>query len=193
MMNIDPWLINYGFIAIFFLLAMGIVGLPIPDESIIILAGILVAKGKLSFIPTLMSVYLGGMVGITVSYLIGRTGGYYVINHLGKYIGLNKEKIIKAEKWFKDMGKWLLFFGYFILGIRHLAGFTAGLLKLDYRSFAIFAYSGLLIWASILFTIGYYFSHTWHQQLNVVTWIGLLIGGLCLITLYVYFFLKMRK
>lgn len=193
MFNIDPWLAHYGLSAIFILLALGIVGLPIPDETIIVLSGVLTAKGKLALAPTLITVYLGCLTGITISYLIGLTCGAYVIKRFGRYLGLTSTKITMAQSWFRRMGKWILFFGYFILGIRHLSGFTAGLLKLNYPQFALFAYSGMFVWASLIFSVGYYFSHTWHQQLNILSYIGLGVGLIALGSIYTYLFLKFRR
>lgn len=191
-MLIDIWILQYGLPAIFFLLALGIIGLPIPDETIIALAGVAVAQGKLDLVPTLLTVYAGGMVGITVSYLIGFSFGNY-LPKFGRYIGVNDQKISAVKKWFNDIGKWLIFFGYFILGLRHLTGLVAGLMKFNYRKFALFAYTGVIVWASSIFSIGYFFSHNWHKQLNLVSIIGILIALIAFASIYAFFFYRIKK
>ena len=55
------------------------------------------------------------------------------------------------------MGKWALIIGYFIPGVRHLTGYVAGGLRLPWRYFALFAYSGALLWVSLFIGAGYVF------------------------------------
>jgi membrane protein DedA with SNARE-associated domain len=47
------WVTHYGYGGIFVLLMLGIVGIPIPDESLLAFAGYLVSKGELQLLPTL--------------------------------------------------------------------------------------------------------------------------------------------
>lgn len=189
----ETWLLEYGIYAIFLLLALGIIGLPIPDETIIALAGVLVAKGKLSLIPTLIAVYGGGLTGITLSYLLGYTYGHYLIRRFGYLLGITPDKINKAERWFKEIGKWMLFFGYFIVGLRHLAGFVAGIMKLSYKQFALFAYPGVLFWGSGIFTIGYTFGRNYGQHLNMLSYISIAFALIALTLIYSFFSYKKRK
>ena len=76
---------QYGYGALFALLVAGIVGLPVPDETLLTLAGFLVYKGKFELIPMLLAGFLGSACGITVSYLIGRTAGIYTIHKFGRF------------------------------------------------------------------------------------------------------------
>jgi membrane protein DedA with SNARE-associated domain len=192
-MLIDIWLLKYGLAAVFFLLALGIIGLPIPDETIIVFAGALVAKGKMQLVPTLLAVYGGAMLGITVSYMLGYTCGRYIIPRFGPYIGITAPRIAYTRRWFKDIGKWLLFFGYFILGLRHLTGLVAGLIKLNFKQFALFAYSGLFIWATSVFSIGYFFSHNWHKQLNAASIAAIIVALIAFAGIYGFFFYRIRR
>jgi membrane protein DedA with SNARE-associated domain len=71
---------------------------------------------------------------------------------------MSPTKIETAKKWFKNIGKWVLIIGYFIPIFRHIVGFVAGILKLDYKSFALYAYTGAIIWSLTFLTLGYLFS-----------------------------------
>lgn len=152
------WILQHGSIVLFILLALGIVGLPIPDESLLVLSGVLMAQGKLHILPTVCAALFGSMVGITVSYLLGRTLGHYVLLKIGRWIGLTKERLDVAHVWFEQFGKWLLVFGYFIPGVRHFTGVVAGLAELDVKSFMLFAYSGATLWATVFLSLGYLLS-----------------------------------
>src|SRR3989442_14379318 len=72
------WISQYGYPAIFFLLVGGIVGVPVPDQLLLVLSGYLVLTGALSLGPTLLAAVLGSIVGITLSYALGRCSGSYL-------------------------------------------------------------------------------------------------------------------
>lgn len=150
------WLLQYGSVALFFLLALGIVALPIPDETLLVISGFFIKTGHLCFVPTLLAAYSGSMCGITISYLIGRGGGHYLLQTYGKWLGLKHHHLEATHAWFEHYGKWVLFFGYFVPGIRHLTGVAAGTLALPYQEFAFFAYAGAIVWGSTFLAIGFW-------------------------------------
>lgn len=160
------WILDYGSIALFFLLALGIVALPIPDETLMVVSGVLIHQGHLYAIPTLIAAYAGSMCGITLSYLLGRTAGQYVLKKYGRWVGINQQNLQKAHEWYEYMGKWTLTFGYFIPGVRHVTGIFAGMTELEYPKFALFAYSGAFLWASVFLAIGYFFGPYWAHILG---------------------------
>lgn len=145
-----------GSIALFFLLALGIVALPVPDETLMIMAGILIGREVLSAPATMIAAYAGSLVGITGSYFIGRFINRLFLDKHGGKIGLTKRRLKTAHEWFEKFGKWTLFFGYFVPGIRHLTGITAGLTQLEFPVFALFAYTGGIIWVTLFLSLGYF-------------------------------------
>lgn len=159
--TIIDWLVQYGAFAIFFLLALGILVAPIPDETVMVVSGLLIYKGKLAFITTVIAAFAGSICGITVSYLLGRLAGDYLIKRHGNWFGLTEERIQHIHNWFEKYGKWTLTFGYFVPGVRHFTGFVAGMAELSYHHFALFAYSGALIWVSTFISIGYFLGEYW--------------------------------
>lgn len=151
------WLENYGSIGIFFLLALGIIALPVPEETLMVISGVLIDQGHLHPVPTLLAAYGGSICGITVSYLLGRTAGVSLIKRYGKYVGFHENRLKQAHEWFEKYGKWSLFVGYFIPGVRHFTGLTAGISLLEYPHFATFAYLGAIFWVTTFVSLGYFF------------------------------------
>lgn len=141
----------------------GIVGIPIPDETLLVLAGYLVYKGQLLIIPTVATAFCGSICGITLSYGLGRTAGVSLIERYGCLLHISKEKIDRAHGWLARTEKWGLLIGYFIPGIRHLTGFAVGAANLKYSVFALFAYCGGLIWSCTFITLGYFGAQGWTQ------------------------------
>lgn len=152
-----PWLTDYGSIALFGLLALGIFGLPLPDETLMVFAGYLLVKGQLNVPATIIACFTGSLCGITLSYLLGRMAGTLIARKIGKIIGVTEERIARVRLWFERIGKWTLFFGYFVPGLRHFTGYVAGASRLNYRLFAIFAYSGAAVWVATFLSLGYFF------------------------------------
>lgn len=159
------WLLEYGSVALFLLLALGIVALPIPDETLMVISGVMIHQGHLYALPIIIAAYLGSMCGITFSYFIGRTAGHYILKRYGKWIGINEKKMQKAHDWYEYLGKWTLTFGYFIPGVRHVTGIFAGMTELEYPVFAVFAYTGAFLWATVFLSIGYFFGPYWSHIL----------------------------
>lgn len=161
MEHVSQFLAHYGYFAIFVLLMAGIVGPLIPDDTILILSGIAAHEGRLELGTTIAVAYAGSLVGITVSYTIGRTGAIFAlrrIRFLDHWIG---NHLPRVERWFDRHGKWTLFFGYFVAGIRHFTAVVAGISKLRLRTFALYAYPGGLIWVISFVAIGYYLGAGW--------------------------------
>jgi membrane protein DedA with SNARE-associated domain len=166
--HVLAWITQYGYAAIFSLLVLGVVGLPVPDETLLTFTGYLVFTGHLSPVPAFLSAFAGSASGITISYLLGRTFGLKLIHRYGKYLRITEEHINKAHAWFARVGHWGLTFGYFVPGVRHLTAYAAGMSDVEPRQFALFAYSGAALWAASFISLGYFLGERWHAvQKNV--------------------------
>jgi len=160
---IDQFLAQYGYIAIFTLLMLGIVGPFIPDDTILVLAGVAVHRGELQMGTTIAVAYAGSLCGISLSYALGRTGAVYALERyppVKRWIG---KHLPQVRKWFEKYGKWTLFFGYFIAGLRHFTALAAGMSDLKLKTFAAYAFPGGLVWVSCFISIGYFLGAEWEQ------------------------------
>ena len=155
------WVIEYGYLVIFSVLALGIIGAPIPDEALLAFAGYLVYNGQLQLVPTVVTAFLGSVCGITLSYGLGRTIGNYLITKFGPAVQITGDKVIHVQTWFERVGKWGLLFGYYLPVVRHLIAFGAGVSKLPLSVFALFAYTGGFIWSVTFISAGYYLGREW--------------------------------
>src|SRR5215475_5695739 len=155
------WISQYGYFAIFALLVLGIVGLPVPDETLLTLTGILVFRGQLRAHFAFLAALCGSASGITISYILGRTFGLKLIHRYGKYLHIHEDHLQKAHAFFDRAGHWGLTFGYFVPGVRHFTAYAAGMSNMDYRHFALFAYAGSILWVSTFLSLGYFLGDRW--------------------------------
>lgn len=173
-------LAQYGYFGLFGLLVLGIVGLPLPDETLLTFVGLLIQQGKMSFFPALIWAALGSWLGITLSYILGRVLGQGIINRFGRLLHLTEEKVLRMEEYMERYGSLMLFFGYFIPGVRHVTALTAGMSQMKYRFFAPFAYGGAVVWAVTFLMLGQALAPRIHRLENVLYpfryWIILLVA-----------------
>jgi membrane protein DedA with SNARE-associated domain len=160
---LDHFLANYGYFAIFFLLMLGIVGPLIPDDTILVLSGIAIHRGQLHLGATIAVAYAGSLCGITLSYTLGHTGAIYVLERFPPVERWVNRHLPQVQKWFERYGKWTLFFGYFIAGVRHFTALAAGMSKVRLKTFALYAYPGGLAWVISFISIGYFLGAEWEQ------------------------------
>jgi membrane protein DedA with SNARE-associated domain len=133
---------KYSYCAIFIALGLGILGLPIPDETLMAYAGFLAFQGKMNYLLTIMAAFLGTSCGVTIGYSLGRTFGNPFIKKYADRMHVHPNDIREAEKFYNKYGRFALFIGYFIPGIRHLTAIFAGTSLMPYGTFALFAYTG---------------------------------------------------
>jgi membrane protein DedA with SNARE-associated domain len=185
--NLLTWLARYGAPLLYFAQVLGIIGLPIPDELLLTIAGALIAQGKLNPVSTPIAALAGCLTGITVSYLLGRLLGKTLLK---RWFMRHEWAVERAHNWLHRFGGWLLAFGYFIPGVRHLTAITAGSGRLEYRTFAAWAYPGGALWCSVFLGLGYFAGDRWHEVLDVAHEHSVLLGVIIVAVLGVFFLLR---
>ena len=162
------WIAHYGYLAIFFLLVFGVIGLPIPDETLLTFSGYLIYKGDFSPPLAFVAALAGSATGITISYVLGRSFGLALLHRYGKYLHLTPERLDRAHAWFERIGHWALTLGYFIPGVRHLTAYAAGIAEVRPHQFALFAYAGSILWVSTFLSLGYFLGERWREVAELV-------------------------
>ncbi len=178
---------QYGYIAIFGLLAGGMIGMPFPDETIMVFSGYLVHAGSLQYCPTVISALIGSLTGITLSFMIGRNIGLPIIDRFGSRIGITQAKMEQVEKWFNRFGKFALPIGYFVPGVRHVMAYFSGISRLSFRDFALFAYTGGLFWVVLFISLGWFLGESWFRLSQSIHHYWLVWVLVFLVVLYVVY------
>ncbi|PWI58938.1 DedA family protein [Sulfoacidibacillus thermotolerans] len=145
---------HYGYIGLTAILILGIVGLPLPDETILTAVGYFVYKGSLSYFPALFFGILGASLGITLSYALGVFIGRPLLLRYGRYLHITEKSLDRVERYFKKYGAVTLFAGFFVPGVRHVTAIVAGLGGMSYGRFAFPAYMGVCVWVTVFITLG---------------------------------------
>ncbi|WP_088186424.1 DedA family protein [Desulfosporosinus sp. FKA] len=187
--HLIAYVTQYGYLGLYAILGISILGLPIPDEALMVFIGYMTFEGKLNPILAVLAGASGSISGITVAYLLGRFLEQKVLTRLKKHAGGTRlEKVIN---WYHRHGGKLLTIGYFIPGVRHLSGYIAGMSRLRYRSFAFFAYLGAIIWVTLWVSLGRLLGSRWEAILPIVHRYALILGATAAVLfLAIYLFYK---
>ncbi|MBZ5674411.1 MAG: DedA family protein [Acidobacteriia bacterium] len=166
--SVFTWVTAHGYWALYLLLALGVVGLPIPDETLLVFTGYLIGRGTLHPLGAFLAAMAGAWTGISGSYMLGRTLGVGAVHRYGKYVHLTETRLAKVHVWFDRIGHWMLFVGYYIAGVRHFTAVVAGMSRVAYPTFIAYAWSGGAIWVGTFLTLGYFLGENWRQVAELV-------------------------
>jgi membrane protein DedA with SNARE-associated domain len=183
---------QYSYVGIFIALGLGIIGLPVPDESLIAFTGFLSSMGKLNFTFLLPVIIAGTSLGITLSYFLGKFSRRYI---LGKYdnSSINAVHLQNIKELYGKYGGFALLIGYFIPGVRHLTAVFAGMNCMTYRQFALFAYTGAVLWTTTFLSLGYLLGYEWRLVSHFSNHILVPIIVVIALGLFLFFYLRKRN
>lgn len=189
--TLEPWIHHYGVAAVFVILVFESLGVPLPGESLLIVAAILAGRGDLSFPGLLVSAWAGAVIGDNVGYLIGRMLGHSVIWRYGGMIGLTPERLRKVEAVFAHYGPVTVVFARFVNVLRQLNGVVAGTVRMDWRRFLAFNALGGTLWVLAWTMAGFYLGRHGARIAELVHRLGFLasaFAAIALIVILVYVF-----
>ena len=188
--QLEQWLVDYGYLAVFALVAVESVGVPVPGETMLIIAAVYAgATGKLSIGLVVAVAAAGAIVGDNVGYLVGRVGGWRLLRRYGHYVRIDERKLKLGRYLFMRHGGKVVFFGRFVGILRTYSAALAGANHMRFRRFLAFNASGGVIWAAI-YGFGYYYVADILERLGTPVSIAL---GLIAAAVAIAIFLFIRR
>lgn len=146
-----------------FLECSAFIGMFIPGETMVVLAGFLAAHGYVHLGDCIWVAASGAVLGDLTGYCLGRRIGRGYFDSHDKLLFLKKEHIDRAEIFFREHGGKAVFFGRFTAFLRAVTPFTAGLSRMRFGHFLIFNASGGILWSTLFLFLGYVFGNTWKE------------------------------
>jgi membrane protein DedA with SNARE-associated domain len=137
------------------LMALESTFVPIPSEVIIPPAAYLAqSEGQMSLLGIILAGTLGSWIGAAAMYWAARLLGRPLVLRFGRYVGISAAKIELAEAWAARYESAGVFFSRLLPVIRHLVGIPVGILRMDFRWYALATLAGSLLWCSVLAWLG---------------------------------------
>ena len=139
---------SYGYYAVFTLIALESMGIPLPGETALITAALYCGTTHhLSIAALAATGAAGAIAGDNAGYWIGRTGGYQLAERYGRLVGLDRAKLRAGRYLFARHGVKVVFFGRFIAVLRTFAAFLAGVSMMRWPGFLVANAAGGALWA----------------------------------------------
>src|SRR6476661_2690206 len=115
---IQHFLETYGYGAIFLLVGLESVGVPLPGEAALLTASAFAAQGHLSIVGVILAAAAGGIAGDAAGYWIGRKGGLPAVRRYGKVLHVSDATLDRVHGFFQRHGGKTVFFGRFVSLLR---------------------------------------------------------------------------
>ncbi len=156
--DLEPLIKSYGYWGIGLIVGIESMGIPLPGETILVLASMYAAySGDLTIYGVVSAAIIGSIIGDNIGYWIGHRYGYPLLLKHGRRINMTEDRIKLGQYLFMSYGAKIVFIGRFIALLRILAAFLAGVNRMPWWSFLFANATGAILWASVFGFGGYWF------------------------------------
>ncbi len=166
-------------------------------EIFFLCGGILSGMGVINIWILIPVLYIGGILGDTISYLLGKKYGIILFIGLRKtrFVNkfINKKNYRKGVKFFKKYGALSVFFGRLLGPLSWITPFIVGTYKLKYRKFLLYDIAGVIIGIGQFILVGYFFGKHFHKILNIFYTYIIVMIFIFVCIVFIYYYLKKKK
>ncbi len=180
---------NLGYPVLFGLVMVESMGIPVPGETSIILAGLAANQGNLTIELVILVAAAAAIIGDNIGFEIGRRGGRVLLEKPGPFERQRRQMLAVADPFFARHGAKAVFFGRWIAGLRVWAALFAGASEMRRRTFFVWNAAGGIGWAASVALAAYFGGRAVEQ---VVAKVGL-YGGIAVAAVLVGLLLLHRR
>lgn len=131
------------------------VGFFLPGDSLLVVAGLFAAAGKLNVALVMLAFFLGSVIGDSTGYWTGRAMGKTLFNRESSWI-FKQSRVDKAKEFFEKYGVKTVILARFIPIVRTFAPLVVGAAEMPYSRFLPFSILGGLLWIPTMVLAGYF-------------------------------------
>lgn len=164
---------TFGYAAVFLLVAVEGLGVPLPGETALLVAGAFAGAGSLDIRLVVAVAALAAIAGDSGGYLIGRRWGRLLLERWGHRVGLTAERVARIDRFFRRYGALAVFVGRYQAVFRTYLGLFAGMARMPFALFFLVRGASCLVWALIFGLLAYYLGQQWSAVEAAVHTFGL--------------------
>ena len=166
---IEHYMLIYGYWAVFFGVMLENAGLPVPGETILLVAGYFSSTGEFNIALVMLIAAVGAVIGDNIGFAVGHHFGRAFILRVGRFVFLTPKRFEHMENYFKSHGNKTIFVARFITGLRVFAALLAGASNMRWRTFLFYNVTGAILWSIVITTLGFLFG----ESLPIlIRWVG---------------------
>ena len=167
---IEHYMLVYGYWAVFFGVMLENAGVPVPGETILLIAGYFASTGQFNIALVVIIAASGAIVGDNIGFAIGHHFGRGFLLRVGRFFFLTPKRLEHMENYFESHGNKTILVARFITGLRVFAALLAGASrKMPWRVFVVYNMAGAILWSVVITTLGYLFGASLPL---LVKWVG---------------------
>jgi membrane-associated protein len=154
--------VQYGYWAVGAALLLENAGIPVPGETILLIASFLAYSEhdlQLSWIVVVATI--AATLGDNLGFALGFYGGRPLFERYRAFFRIPETTLHRGENLFARYGAVTVFFGRFVFGMRIITGPLAGVLRMPWRKFLFFNFLGAAVWVTVISGAGYLFGRHW--------------------------------
>jgi membrane protein DedA with SNARE-associated domain len=154
--------VQYGYWAVGVALLLENAGVPVPGETILLLASFLAYSQHELQLPWIIAVAtIAATLGDNLGFALGHYGGRPLLGRYRSIFRIQDKTLARGESLFARYGAVTVFFARFVFGMRIIAGPMAGVLRMPWRKFLTFNFLGATLWVTVVSGAGYLFGQQW--------------------------------
>ena len=186
-------LVHYGYWALAAILLLENAGVPLPGETVLLLASFLAYSQHALQLSWIVAVgTLAATLGDNLGFALGHYGGRPVLDRYQSIFRIPQTTLTRGENLFARYGAATIFFARFVFGMRIIAGPLAGVLRMPWRRFLIFNFFGAALWVSVIASVGYLFGRHWDRLEQILKRFDIL-AAILLILIALYLWRRNRR
>ena len=187
-------LVHYGYWAVAAMLLLEGAGLPLPGETILLLASFLAYSEHELQLPWVIVVgTLASTAGGELGFALGRHGGRPLIERYREVFSIGAETMLRGDRLFERYGAVTVFLARFLFGMRVLASLLAGALHMPWRKFTLFNFLGAAVWVTAICGAGYLFGGHWGRLAHDLKRFDLVVALAVILAALLWWWRKRRE
>ena len=176
--HVHEFVTNYGYLAVFLGIFFEDFGLPTPGETMLIIGAALASHGSLNIYWLLPIAWAGAVIGDSIGFLFGATGGHRLLTRYGSKIGITEARLRKVETFFERYGDIVVVFARFFIILRQFNGIVAGALAMPWPRFFLYNAIGAALWVGFWGGATFWIGRRFFEYLRSFGWSGRLVLAL---------------
>lgn len=168
---LTPWFSEWGLVIVFaatFIESSVVVASVFPGESVLLLGGFFASPAALggaspphALGEVIVIGFVGAVLGDIVGYWIGRAGGRWIVDRLGRFFFLPPRRLPMMERYFRSYGMRAILVGRFAPFLRSVRTLVAGTVRMPFTKFVLPDVLGAAVWVAAIATTGYVLGESW--------------------------------
>lgn len=185
--------VQHGYWAVGCALLLENAGIPVPGETILLVACFLAYSEHDLRLPWIIVVATSAAtLGDNLGFALGYYGGRPLLARYQALFRIQNKTVQRGEELFARYGAVTVFFARFVFGMRVITGPMAGVLRMPWRKFTVFNFLGATLWVTVISGVGYLFGQHWERLAGEVKRIDI-AAAILLVVVAAWFWWRSRR